>query len=94
MTDLRDADRAHLLRVVFAVEQALRRVARPAKINLASLGNHVPHLHWHVVPRFRDDAHFPEAVWAARRRRGRKHTVDATRLARSLGRLLGAGTQK
>ena len=94
MSELRAPDRAHLLRVVLAVEQVLRRIARPAKINLASLGNQVPHLHWHVVPRFRDDAHFPGSIWSTRRRRGRKHEVDAALLARSLRELLGAGAKK
>ena len=59
MTDLAAADREHCLRVVFAVEQALRDTLRPDKINVASLGNQVPHVHWHVIPRFADDAHFP-----------------------------------
>jgi diadenosine tetraphosphate (Ap4A) HIT family hydrolase len=27
----------------------------------------VPHLHWHVIPRFRGDRHFPDAIWAAPR---------------------------
>jgi diadenosine tetraphosphate (Ap4A) HIT family hydrolase len=39
---------------------------KPDKINLASLGNLVPHLHWHVIPRFRDDAFFPGSVWSAK----------------------------
>jgi diadenosine tetraphosphate (Ap4A) HIT family hydrolase len=38
---------------------------RPTKINLASLGNAVPHLHWHVVARYAHDAHFPAPIWAA-----------------------------
>lgn len=45
MTDLADADRAHFMRVVFALEAALRELLRPDKINLASLGNFTPHLH-------------------------------------------------
>lgn len=68
MTDLAPSDRNHLLTVVFAVETALRAVASPDKINLASLGNQVPHLHWHVIARYRDDPHFPDAVWALPRR--------------------------
>ena len=68
MTDLGGADRRHLMSVVCAVEAALRAVLRPDKINLASLGNQVPHLHWHVIPRWRDDAHFPGTVWGAARR--------------------------
>lgn len=63
MTDLAPADRDHLMRVVYSAEEALRSLLRPDKINLASLGNAVPHLHWHVIPRFRDDAHFPSPIW-------------------------------
>ena len=68
MTDLELAEREHCLRVVLAVEQALRETLHPEKINLASFGNQVPHVHWHVIPRFADDAHFPDPVWAPRRR--------------------------
>jgi len=66
MTDL--AERERLMRVVFACEQALRTLCQPDKVNLASLGNVVPHVHWHVIARFADDAHFPDAIWATARR--------------------------
>jgi diadenosine tetraphosphate (Ap4A) HIT family hydrolase len=65
MTDLNAVERARYLRVVFAVEQALRDILKPDKMNIASLGNAVPHLHWHVIPRFFDDRHFPGPIWAA-----------------------------
>lgn len=68
MTDLQTSERQHLLALVFATEKALRNLMQPHKVNLASLGNVVPHLHWHVIPRFRDDAHFPDPVWAPARR--------------------------
>lgn len=68
LTDLSPADRAHLMQVVFVVERAQREVMRPHKVNVASLGNMTPHLHWHVVPRFEDDAHFPKPIWAERSR--------------------------
>jgi diadenosine tetraphosphate (Ap4A) HIT family hydrolase len=64
MTDLAVAGRHHLMNVVFAVESALQQLTAPDKINLAALGNMVPHLHWHVIPRWRDDSHFPAAPWA------------------------------
>jgi len=80
MTDLTPVDRAHCLRVVFAVEQALRDTLQPDKINVASLGNQVPHVHWHVIPRFTDDAHFPGPVWAGRQRTGIAHPFDRVRL--------------
>ncbi|WP_353156517.1 HIT family protein [Herminiimonas fonticola] len=65
MTDLAIEDRSTLMRAVCQVEAAQREVLQPQKINLASLGNMVPHLHWHLIPRFVDDAHFPHPVWAA-----------------------------
>ncbi|MBO4329127.1 MAG: HIT family protein [Rhodocyclaceae bacterium] len=68
MSDLTHAEHQHLMRVVLAVERALRTHLRPDKINLASLGNQVPHLHWHVIARFQDDRHFPDSVWAPPRR--------------------------
>jgi diadenosine tetraphosphate (Ap4A) HIT family hydrolase len=68
MTDLPAQERRHLMAVVFALEAALRGLYRPDKVNLASFGNMVPHLHWHVIPRFRDDRHFPQPVFAAPQR--------------------------
>jgi diadenosine tetraphosphate (Ap4A) HIT family hydrolase len=65
MSDLNASERLLLNDAVYRVELALREVMRPAKVNVASLGNVVPHLHWHVIPRFTDDAHFPSPVWAA-----------------------------
>lgn len=64
MSDLSVMDARHLLDVVLAVEAAVKELCRPDKINLAALGNVVPHLHWHVIPRWRDDSHFPRPVWA------------------------------
>lgn len=64
LSDLTADQRRHLLDVVAAVERVLRAAVRPDKINLASLGNLVPHLHWHVIPRWRDDSHFPAPIWA------------------------------
>lgn len=88
MSDLTPAQRTQLMAVVWAMEEALRELLQPAKINVASLGNQVPHLHWHVIPRFADDAHFPDAVWAPARRTGADHAVDRAALAEALRRRL------
>lgn len=68
MTDLLPDERNELMQTVYKVEQAMREVLKPAKINLASLGNMVPHLHWHVIARFEDDACFPAPIWAPAKR--------------------------
>lgn len=65
MTDLDPGEREALMAVVWAVEEAVRETMSPDKMNLASLGNMLPHVHWHVIPRFRDDRHFPAPIWAA-----------------------------
>jgi diadenosine tetraphosphate (Ap4A) HIT family hydrolase len=68
MSDLDAAQRARLMHAVLLAEQALRAHLAPDKINLASLGNVVPHLHWHVVPRYHGDAHYPQPIWGTRQR--------------------------
>ena len=68
MSDLEPAQRILLMEAVWHVEQAVRESMQPDKINLASLGNMTPHLHWHVIPRYRDDVHFPGPVWAQAQR--------------------------
>ena len=65
MSDLSREDRLLLNEAVYQLELAVREVMQPLKVNVASLGNVVPHLHWHVIPRYADDAHFPAPVWAA-----------------------------
>jgi diadenosine tetraphosphate (Ap4A) HIT family hydrolase len=96
MTDLASDERHRLMQVVFEVESALRDVLRPDKVNLASLGNMVPHLHWHVIPRYRDDRHFPAPVWAAAAReqsapRAFETAAVSRRLAERLARPQGLG---
>lgn len=68
MTDLPVVERRHLMDVVLAVESAVRQMLQPDKINLASLGNLVPHLHWHVIPRWCGDRNFPNPIWGEMQR--------------------------
>ena len=64
MTDLLPSQQIRLFSAVLAVETLLRDIFKPHKINLASLGNMTPHLHWHIIPRYTDDAMFPSPIWA------------------------------
>ena len=80
MTDLTPAERARLMEVVFVVEETVREAMSPDKMNVASLGNMTPHVHWHVIPRFRDDAHFPTPIWGPPQREA---PVDAERTRRA-----------
>ena len=89
MTDLAVEERRHLMDVVFGVEQALRGELAPDKINLASLGNLTPHLHWHVIPRWQTDRHFPRPVWAEPLRPPGPGTISSLPLPRLVAALAG-----
>lgn len=83
-TDLPPPDRSLIMQAVAKVETVLREHLKPTKVNLASLGNVVPHLHWHVIARFDWDARWPAPVWAPKQR----EVDDATsRLALTLPQL-------
>lgn len=91
MTDLADAERERLMRVVFATESALRGLFQPDKMNLASFGNQVAHLHWHVIPRTTDDPHFPDPAWGPVRRSAQasRPVVSDAVITAKLAELLG-----
>jgi diadenosine tetraphosphate (Ap4A) HIT family hydrolase len=79
MSDLCPAERTRVMDVVWAVEEAQRAVLSPEKINLASFGNMTPHVHWHVIPRYLDDAHFPNPTWAVAQRASAPEVLAARR---------------
>ena len=65
MIDLTEAQRTHLRREIDQVAAALREVAQPDKLNIATLGNMVQQLHVHVIARYRHDVAWPKPVWGA-----------------------------
>ncbi|QWE18129.1 HIT family protein [Polynucleobacter corsicus] len=79
MTDLSHGEREHLMSLVFAVEEAVRHVMCPDKVNIAALGNMVPHIHWHVIPRYQDDAFFPGSAWSKRTQEVKEAVLETRR---------------
>jgi diadenosine tetraphosphate (Ap4A) HIT family hydrolase len=59
-TELSDAEAASYGREVLQVARAIEVVFKPLKLNYNLLGNSVPHLHTHIVPRYADD---PRPEW-------------------------------
>ena len=76
-SDLNPAERQLCMTAVAAIEGVLRQHLQPTKINLASLGNVVPHLHWHIIARFDWDSHYPDPVWAQTRRSAATEKLQA-----------------
>tara|TARA_B110000090_G_scaffold149654_1_gene164179 strand:+ start:20 stop:448 length:429 start_codon:yes stop_codon:yes gene_type:complete len=68
MSDLDEAIRNEFMGVIFQMEKIVKEYLQPDKINLASLGNITPHLHWHIIPRYLSDNHFPDSIWSEKKR--------------------------
>jgi diadenosine tetraphosphate (Ap4A) HIT family hydrolase len=54
-------------------ETAVVRAVQPDHINIASLGNVMPHLHWHIIPRYRTDPRWGGPIWPEEA----QHRLDA-----------------
>jgi diadenosine tetraphosphate (Ap4A) HIT family hydrolase len=91
MSDLDGEQQRWLMAAVFAVEDVIRQLFQPDKINLASFGNMVPHVHWHIIPRWVDDPHFPQPIWGAVQRQyaGQRRVVSDADLAEAVSAALG-----
>ncbi|MDR1976420.1 MAG: HIT domain-containing protein [Campylobacteraceae bacterium] len=68
LTDCPEELRHALYRSTEIVEKHMRSYYAPAKINIAMFGNYLPHLHIHIMSRFKEDAFFPEPMWGKKQR--------------------------
>lgn len=59
-----------IFRVLDIIEKEMLETFEPKKINIASFGNYVPHVHWHIMARFEEDSYFPEPMWGMKQREG------------------------
>ncbi len=50
------------------IEKLMLEYYHPEKINIASFGNMLPHVHWHIMARFKEDSYFPEPMWGSKQR--------------------------
>ena len=79
MSSLAAEERRELLGILEAIEEEMIAVMHPDKVNWAQFGNMVPHLHWHIIARWKDDSHFPESPWG----RVQREVPAATTAARA-----------
>lgn len=57
-----------ILEALDTIEKEMLTYFKPEKINIASFGNYVPHVHFHIMARFKEDSFFPEPMWGERQR--------------------------
>ena len=70
LTDVPKALRKLLYEVMEIIEEEMRSFYNPEKINIAAFGNYLPHVHIHVMARFKEDSYFPEPMWGEKQREG------------------------
>jgi len=63
-------EKQEIWRALDIIEKEMLTFFKPKKINIASFGNYMPHLHWHIMARFQEDSFFPEPMWGKLQREG------------------------
>lgn len=69
-SDCTPAEKAAVWQALDVIEREMLSYYRPEKINIASFGNMLPQVHWHIMARFKEDSYFPEPMWGPRQREG------------------------
>jgi len=66
------------------IEKEMIAYYKPKKINIASFGNYLPHVHWHIMARFEEDAFFPEPMWGKKQREAKLDLPDLSQFCDKL----------
>lgn len=67
-SDCTPAEKQAVFVALDVIEAAMIDYYQPEKINIASFGNMLPQVHWHIMARFKNDTHFPEPMWGPKQR--------------------------
>ncbi|MEA2049691.1 MAG: HIT family protein [Campylobacterota bacterium] len=73
-----------IFRILDIVEIEMLKYFKCDKINIASFGNYVPHVHFHIQARFKEDSYFPEPTWGKKQRESKLKLKDTTTFYTSL----------
>jgi diadenosine tetraphosphate (Ap4A) HIT family hydrolase len=69
-SECRADEKAAIFLALDIIEKKMLSYYHPQKINIASFGNMLPHVHWHISARFKEDSYFPEPMWGSVQREG------------------------
>lgn len=61
-------EKMEIFRVIDITEKLMLKYFNTDKINIASFGNMLPQVHWHIMARFESDSYFPEPMWGKKQR--------------------------
>ena len=68
-----DEEKHMLFYALDIIEKAMLQHYKPDKINIASFGNILPQVHYHIMARFHDDSFFPQPMWGIKQRESTIH---------------------
>ena len=81
-------EKAEIFRVIDIIERQMDCYFSPDKINIASFGNMLPQVHWHVMARFENDSYFPQPMWGEKQRESTLELPSFDDFYKNLGGLL------
>ena len=76
MSQLPEGTRLEIYTILDCIEREMLDYYKADKINIASFGNYLPRVHWHIMARFVDDSYFPEPLWGKRQREASLNLPD------------------
>jgi diadenosine tetraphosphate (Ap4A) HIT family hydrolase len=88
-SELNDKEAISLTLTVKKIEKILLTQTKADKINIASLGNMVPHLHIHIIPRFKNDPWWPGATFCEKKRDFKYPDINLEKLKEEIKKALG-----
>jgi len=68
MSEVPKEIRIEIYNLLDTIEKEMISYYTPQKINIASFGNYMPHVHWHIMARFKEDSYYPEPMWGSKQR--------------------------
>ncbi len=68
MSDVPYEIKTEIYTLLDLIEREMLSYYKPTKINIASFGNYMPHVHWHIMARFEEDSYYPEPMWGRKQR--------------------------
>ncbi|WP_457560693.1 HIT family protein [Caminibacter sp.] len=88
-SELSDDEAVEITLSVKKIEKILLHHTKADKINIASLGNMVPHLHIHIIPRYVNDPWWPGATFCENKRDFKYPKIDVEKIKEEIIKNLG-----
>ncbi|WP_187647171.1 HIT family protein [Nitrosophilus labii] len=88
MSECDEETKRHIFKALELIEKEMIKYFKPYKINIASFGNYVPQVHWHIMSRFKEDNYFPEPMWGKKQREAVLNLPDFEKFCKNMEKIL------